>query len=198
MSTRGRNEITGWGLGVLVALVTVAVTIRTGLDLGNLDIAMQPAGAMSLPLGEPAPGFILEDLDGNKVSLADQRGRVVLVDFWATWCGPCLQELPHIQQIHEQYREQGLVVLTISTDDQRNKVRPFVEKQGYTFRVLYADSQVQTAYGVQGIPLVCLIDRQGLVRFHHVGYGPGSEKQLAEEVVKLLKEKAEGPAGDQG
>jgi len=195
MSIRERNEIAGLGLCVLVALVTVVATVDIGLDLGGLDFGVESAGAKTFPPGEPAPSFSLENLNGNRVSLADQRGKIVLVDFWATWCGPCLKELPHIQQLHEEYRERGLMVLAISTDSQTEKVLPFVEKEGYTFPVLYADSQVQTAYGVRGIPAVYLIDRQGFLRFQKVGFGPGGEKILIAEVEKLLQERAQ-PAGE--
>ena len=188
MSIRERNAIAGLGLCVLVALVTVVVTVDIGLDLAEVEVGVGPAGAKTVPTGEPAPSFSLEDLDGDQISLADQRGKVVLVDFWATWCGPCLQELPHIQQLHEEYRERGLVVLAISTDSQKEKVLPFVDKEGYTFPVLYADSQVQAAYGVRGIPAVYLIDRQGMMRFQTVGFGPGGEEKLIEEVEKLLQE----------
>lgn len=193
MSIRERNEFAGLGLCVLVALVTVVVTVDIGLDLAEMEVGVESAGATMVPTGEPAPSFLLEDLDGNRVSLADQRGKIVLVDFWATWCGPCLQELPHIQRLHEEYGGRGLVVLAISTDSQTEKVFPFVEKEGYTFPVLYADSQVQGAYGVRGIPAVYLIDRQGVMRFQKVGFGPGGEEQLIEEVEKLLQERDQSP-----
>ena len=108
--------------------------VKIGIDLNNIEFSVSPASASVLPTGESAPEFSLEDLDGNEVRLADQRGQVVLVNFWATWCGPCLQELLNIQQIHEKYQDQGLVVLAISTDHQKSAVRPFVEKNGILSR----------------------------------------------------------------
>lgn len=196
MSTREDNKTAGLTLCVLVALVTVSVAGKIGIDLGSMEISMGPEwgpDAGGLPAGEPAPEFTLEDLDGNQVALADQRGKVVLVDFWATWCGPCVQELPHIQEIHERYQEQGLVVLAISTDDGKAAVRSFIEEKGYTFPVLFGKAGVKADYAVQGIPVVYMIDRGGLIRFHHVGFGPGGEKRLADEVERLLEEEVEPP-----
>ena len=85
------------------------------------------------------------------------------------------------------------MVLAISTDSHKEKVLPFIEKEGYTFPVLYADSLVPAAYGVQGIPAVYLIDRQGMMRFQTVGFGPGGEKRLKEQVEKLLGESGQSP-----
>ena len=197
MPTQSMNNRMGLGLCGLVALVTTLVIVKIGLDLGNQELPMGSAGASGISAGgvlsgEPAPELALEDLYGNEVRLTDHRGQVILVDFWATWCGPCIQELPHIQKVHEKYQDQGLVVLAISTDRQKSKVPPFVEKNGYTFPVLLADGKVETAYQVRGIPVVYLIDRTGVIRYHKEGFSPGSEKDFARWVEELLKEEA-GP-----
>ena len=192
MSAQEHHKSAGLGLCVLFVLATIAMVAKIGIDLDSMEFSMGPrsAGASGLPTGEPAPEFSLEDLEGNAVSLADQQGQVVLVDFWATWCGPCIEEMPHIQQLHEHYKDQGLVVLAISTDDQKSAVQPFIEKKGYTFPVLFADGEVQPAYQISGIPSVYLIDRAGEIRFHQVGYSPGSEKNLERQVEELLAEEA--------
>ena len=197
MPTQSMNNRMGLGLCGLVALVTTLVIVKIGLDLGNQELPMGSAGASGISAGgvlsgEPAPELALEDLYGNEVRLTDHRGQVILVDFWATWCGPCIQELPHIQKVHEKYQDQGLGVLAISTDRQKSKVPPFVEKNGYTFPVLLADGKVETAYQVRGIPVVYLIDRTGVIRYHKEGFSPGSEKDFERWVEELLKEEA-GP-----
>jgi peroxiredoxin len=191
MAEQSEHSSAGLGLCALFALVTIVVVIKLGTDLDQMQFSVQSAGASSLPVGEKAPEFALQNLDGNEVSLADYQGRVVLVDFWATWCGPCLQELPHIQRLHEQFQDQGLTILAVSTDQNKGAVPPFVAKNGYTFPVLYADEGIEGAYGIQGIPTVYLIDRKGAIRFHHVGFGPGGEEELEHEVKALLGEEEE-------
>jgi len=193
MSAQEMHKSMGLGLCLLVSLVTIAVMVKIGIDLNNIEFSVSPASASVLPTGESAPEFSLEDLDGNEVRLTDQRGQVVLVNFWATWCGPCLQELPHIQQIHEKYQDQGLVVLAISTDHQKSAVRPFVEKNGYTFPVLFVDEEVENVYQIRGIPVVYLIDRTGVIRFDKVGFCPGGEKEIERQVEQLLEEEMDIP-----
>lgn len=181
----------GVALCILIGLAVVVVSGKVGSDARKTEISIRSPEARSsgpgVPTGEPAPVFALKDLDGNEINLTDQRGKVVLVDFWATWCPPCLKELPHIQRFHEQYRDKGLVVLAISTDQEKEKVRPFVEQHGYTFPVLFADGKVESAYKVGGIPVVYLIDREGAVQFHQLGYSPGGEKRIEQQVEKLLE-----------
>ena len=187
MSTEEMHKRAGLGLCTLVALITILVGVKMGRDMGKVEFSTSPSRARGIPTGEPAPEFALKDLAGNEVRLADQRGQVVLVDFWATTCPPCRKELPHIQRIHEKYQNKGLMVLAISTDSQRDEVRPYVEKNGYTFPVLFADGKVRISYRISGIPVVYLIDRKGVIRFHQVGYGPGAERRIERQVEKLLQ-----------
>lgn len=198
MSTEQKRKNAGMGLCLLVALAAIGLTVKVSLDPSQTNFSLGPTAVDALPAGDPAPEFALQDLEGKEVSLADQKGQVVLVDFWATWCGPCVQELPHIQAIHQKYRDQGLIVLAVSTDIQKDIVQPFISKNKYTFPVLHADSEIQSNYGVSGIPTVYIIDRQGSIRFHHVGYGPGGEKQLEKEVEQLLVEKTLAASTPQG
>ena len=187
----------GMVLCALVALALVAVVVQIAIDHGGRqirisegDMAQEPA----VPFGEPAPDFALPALDGTEVRLADQQGQVVLVDFWATWCGPCKEELPHIETFHRQYGDSGLRVLALSTDTDDDAVQPFIDEHDYTFTVLHADDAVQSDYGVSGIPVVYLVDRQGRVRWHRVGFGPGGEEEIGQEIEKLLNEPTEAPA----
>ena len=191
----------GMVLCALVAVALMALVAQIAIDHGGRKIRIGEGGMAeepAVPYGEPAPDFALPALDGTEVSLADYRGQVVLVDFWATWCGPCIEELPHIENFHRQYADSGLRVLALSTDMDDDAVQPFIDENDYTFTVLHADDAVQRAYGVTGIPVVYLVDRQGRVRWHRVGFRPGGEEDIGRELEKLLDEPVEAPTAAAG
>jgi len=180
----------GLGLCLLVALATVSLTLKTGLDPGEgFDIGAAAANASSL-MDQPAPEFALKNLKDETVSLKQQQGQVVLLNFWATWCGPCKLEMPHLQKFYDKYKEKGLVVLAVSTDKAQKAVPPFIEEHKYTFPVLYSDGTVESSYSVYGVPIVYLVDRQGAIRYKHMGYTPNNMLELEVEIRKLLDEKA--------
>jgi thiol-disulfide isomerase/thioredoxin len=133
-----------------------------------------------------APDFRLVDLDGKPVQLSKLRGKVVLVDFWATWCGPCRMEIPHLKKLHERYAAKGLVILGLSVDHQGVEgVREFVRRQGIPWTTLMADEDVLADYGdVHSIPTAFIIDRQGRIAARFVGYK--TEDELRAAVSPLL------------
>lgn len=152
--------------------------------------------AASLALVEPALAadkaveFSLRDVNGKEVTLASLSGKVVIMSFWATWCAPCKEEMPHLQKLFSAKGADGLVVLSISTDDARtaSKVKPYVEKMGYTFPVLLdKESKVIGSYNpAKTLPYTVIVDRKGDVVKQIAGYNPGDEKVLEELVVGLL------------
>ena len=118
-----------------------------------------------------APDFTLESLDGSSVTLSDLRGQVVVLDFWASWCTPCIERLDHLQHMHEQNADQGLTVLAINIEETQGEVSTFVSDHGYTFAVLLdTDASVSDAYGVAAIPHTVIVDREGEV--HYIAGGP--------------------------
>ena len=152
--------------------------------------AVTPRSAVSRAadlIGKDAITFALEDLDGNRVDLQSLKGKVALLDFWASWCGPCMAELPHIEKLHRDLKERGLVVLGVNDED-AEVARAFVKRKGYTFTTLVDEGrEVTMKYGVSGIPHVFIIDREGKVKWHALGYGPGREFELRNAVENALK-----------
>lgn len=142
-------------------------------------------------------GFELEDLEGNRVELSDFLGSVVVVNFWATWCVPCQQELPFLQQFYEDYEEQGLVILAISSDgpETLSGVRRIARRHRLTMPVLLdQDGSVSAILNPRGsAPFTIFVDRAGLVAFEHEGYSSGDEITYEELIQQLLVEPAPEP-----
>jgi peroxiredoxin len=120
---------------------------------------------------KPAPDFTLRDADGKVVRLSDYRGKVVLLNFWATWCGPCKIEIPWFMEFERSRKDRGFSVIGVSMDDDGWRVvRPFVNRLGVNYRIVLGDEEVSGAYGgVEALPTTFLIDREGNIAAVHVG-----------------------------
>lgn len=140
--------------------------------------------------GPQASDFSLRDLAGETVSLSGLQGKVVYVDFWATWCGPCKDQMPHLQKMRADLNEQGFEVIAISTDDARTQaqVKPFIRRMGYDFTVVKdPNSEVLVAYNpAKTLPFGVLVSRTGEIIATHQGYNEGDEKKLRAEVEAAL------------
>lgn len=127
-------------------------------------------------IGSEAPDFTLEDMSGKAVSLHDFRGKVVVVDFWASWCGPCQEEMPYIQHIYEQMAGQGVMVLGLNDGEDHDTVAQFTKDGSYTFPVLLGGNpEVTLKYYLGGLPTTVVIDRQGKITYYEDGFGTGLE-----------------------
>lgn len=136
-----------------------------------------------------APTFTLKDLSGREVSLSDFRGKVVLLDFWATWCPPCLLSIPHLNALHRAYGERGFEILGINLDQgDPDNLSAFVEKMKITYPILIGTSEVTKQYGVNPIPTGFLVDREGHLRVRIIGFNETIQESMAQEIEKLLKE----------
>jgi peroxiredoxin len=165
------------GAGLLFGLAAGAV-IFFGLPAGRGDaLSDSPAAAdaaTSAPapvVGAPAPNFTLESLAGDSVTLADLRGQVVLLNFWATWCGPCEAEMPAIEARYKAFGKSGLAVLAINLAEPEAEVQAFVDRLGLTFTILMDPSEtVFDLYRVRGYPTTFIVDREGMIIQQRVGF----------------------------
>ena len=163
--------------------LTFVLVAAIPLALGVGALAARPVKAQaSKPKSTgapPAPEFALKDLDGKTVSLKDYYGKkIVILDFWATWCGPCRGSMPLLQKYWEANKAK-VEVLSINEQEGDARVRAFAQQQGYRFRILLdLDGSVQATYRVNGIPTLYVIDKAGEVRYKHVGYRPDLDTHL--------------------
>ena len=163
-----------YGLGILL----VALLLYLGLVTNSSNTT--PTGLGS---GKPAPDFKLKTLDGKEVSLSDYRGKVVLINFWATWCPPCREEMPLFTKVYRKYKGRGFEILAVSTDSSIDPVKKFVKEYKLPFPVLMDDGKVSTElYRVQGLPTSFLIDREGRI----VKVRLGKYKEIESDLKKVL------------
>ena len=139
--------------------------------------------------GQAAPDFALKSSSGDNLRLSEYRGDVVMVNFWATWCGPCRQEMPLLDELYSRYERVGFSLLGVNIDDDSRKAMNMVSELGVSFPVLFdARKEVSKLYKVEAMPVTVLIDREGTVRYVHHGYKPGYEDKYLDQIRSLLRE----------
>jgi len=138
---------------------------------------------------DSAPDFTLKSLEGSNLRLEEYRGQVVLLNFWASWCGPCRQEMPLLDRLHHRYEDTGFAVLGVNVEGETAPAQEIVDKTNVTCPILIDDGQkVSEMYNLQAMPSTVVIDRDGVVRYIHLGYKPGDEAKYVEVVKKLIRE----------
>ena len=146
--------------------------------------------ALPVALAETAPDFALRSTENQEVKLSELKGKVVILNFWATWCGPCQVEMPHLEAMYQKYKDAGLEIVAVSADDARSasRVKPMVKSKGYTFTVLLdKETEVVAQYNPRKeLPYTVIIDQQGNVIYRHAGYTAGDELKLEAKVKELL------------
>ena len=166
------------------ALRTIAFAALAAASLAQAP----PVGAAIAP-SSAAPDFTLRSGDGRNLRLLEQRGQVVMINFWATWCGPCRQEMPHLNRLHEKYKTAGFMLLGVNIDDDPANAAALAAKLGVSFPVLYdTDKRVSKLYDLSTMPSTVLIDRDGRVRHLHRGYLQGYENTYERQIRDLLKD----------
>ena len=147
------------------------------------------ASAWSAAVSAPAPDFTLKQLDGKNLKLSELAGNVVLINFWASWCGPCVKEMPLLNKIHNKYNPLGFTVLGVNVEQNSDNARDFLAGNGVDFPILLdSKNQVTQQYEVIAMPTTVLVDRDGKIRFIHKGYKSGDEAQYRKMVKQLVRE----------
>jgi peroxiredoxin len=158
----------------------VAVIAALGLAL--------PALAQD-PTGSPAPQFSLGAKGGQTVSLAQYKGQVVMINFWASWCGPCREEMPLLESIYKKYNRLGFTMLGVNVEPDSKAANDWLKQTPVSFPILYdTDSKVSKLYEVAGMPSTVIIDRNGTLRVLHRGYKPGDENEYMDSIRALIRE----------
>jgi peroxiredoxin len=149
-----------------------------------------PMCQASMPaVGSIAPDFTLKSNSGNNLKLSEFRGQVVMINFWATWCGPCREEMPLLNRIQDRYGKAGFKLLGVNIDDRPEAAQAMAKNLGIHFPILYdTGKRVSRLYDVNAMPSTLLIDRDGKVRYIHLGYRPGYETRYESQVRELLKQ----------
>ncbi|BCA55912.1 Thiol-disulfide oxidoreductase ResA [Nitrospira sp. KM1] len=170
-------------IGAGVAVITLWTTVLTA----GVVIPSPVAKRGIVKTGDEAPNFQLRDMEGRLVALSDLRGKVVLLNFWATWCGPCRVEMPAMEELYRTFGRKDFEILAVSTDAQGVTVtRPFQQENHLTFPILHdADFRVGLTYGARTLPMTFMVDRQGIVRHQIFGARDWSAPE-AQQLIRLL------------
>ena len=151
-----------------------------------LIVTLPASGAGS---SGPAPQFTLDSRAGPKISLAQYKGQVVMLNFWASWCGPCRQEMPLLENIYKKYNKLGFTLIGVNVEPDSTAAEGFLKQTPVSFPVIYdKDSTVSKAYEVSGMPSTVIIDRKGNIRVLHRGYKPGDENEYLDSIRTLVRE----------
>ncbi|MDP8986201.1 MAG: TlpA family protein disulfide reductase [Pseudomonadota bacterium] len=147
------------------------------------------SSALAADATGPAPAFTLTALTGQQAALSQYKGQVVMVNFWATWCGPCQQEMPLLDQMYKKYKPAGFTLIGVSVDKEASAVKELMARKPVSFPVLLDPAnQVSKDYHVDEMPSSVIIDRKGAIRYVHRGYRPGDENEYQDRIRQLIRE----------
>ena len=164
-------------------------TLKTALYILGIASLLQAAPVAAEISQGPAPDFTLKSHSGENLRLSEFRGEVVMINFWASWCGPCRQEMPLLDELYSQYQPMGFTILGVNVEEDSSQAKKLLKDIPVTFPVLFDNnSQVSKLYDVVAMPSTVLVDRSGNVRYLHHGYKPGYEEAYQQQVRALIRE----------
>ena len=138
---------------------------------------------------DPAPDFTLQSSTGENVRLAEQRGQVVMLNFWASWCGPCRKEMPLLDEMSKRYSAAGFVLYGVNVEEDNTDAKKLIKELGVTFPILYdTESKASSLYNVDAMPTTVMIDKKGEIRYINRGYKAGDENKYRDQIRELIKE----------
>ncbi len=177
----GQPESSGWTSKKTITLILLVVGVLLLMYKCGQGIASREGSA----IGRRAPAFQLKDLQGNDVSLDQFRGKIVMLDFWATWCGPCRVTMPLLEELQQEHPN-DFTLLAVNVGDAPDMVAPYVQQHRVRARVLLDEEGiVGSSYGSESIPMQVLIDQKGIIRHIQAGYYPGMKEDLWSEIARL-------------
>ncbi|HSR56645.1 MAG TPA: TlpA disulfide reductase family protein [Candidatus Binataceae bacterium] len=190
-------ELKGKTLAAIAALFVLAGVILIVMSRGTQMLPHPATEEMTeepppVAAGDKAADFKLEDLTGKTVSLSSYKGKVVFLNLWATWCGPCREEMPSMETLYDEFKnDPDFVMLAVSQDTKgKSAVLPYVQKNGYHFEILLdPENKVGEQYNVSGVPETFIIDRKGRIVAHHMGAFDWSRPDVKEALQQLLQAK---------
>lgn len=169
---------------VLAILMLLAVQACTPSAPSTTEEGQE--ATVGLNVGNLAPDFTLDDLEGGKVRLSDLRGSAVFINFWATWCPPCRAEMPEIEAIHQKYKDKGVVVIGVDIMEPESTVRRFIQEGGYTWTfAMDTSGEVSAQYNITAIPTSYFIDREGIIRA--VNIGAMTKRAMEDKLAEAMK-----------
>ena len=137
----------------------------------------------------PAPDFTLKSQKGDNLKLSELRGKVILINFWASWCGPCRQEMPVLDELYRHYRSLDFTILGVNVEQDSDNAKSLLKDVSVSFPVLFDnENKVSKLYDVKGMPSTVLVDRDGNIRYVHMGYQPGTEAEYQAQIRTLIRE----------
>jgi len=161
---------------ILCALIGLGLTVNTvSAKRGLIDQA--------------APDFTLKSAQGNNIKLSEHRGEVVLINFWASWCGPCRQEMPLLDELHSKYEPLGFTMLGVNVEEDSSVAQLMLSELNVNFPILFdTENSVSESYAVDAMPTTIIIDRDGKVQYIHRGYKPGDEHKYQDAIRRIIRE----------